>query len=160
MIDVDAFVNQTTEDATSSEYLNPDEGEYQCMIGDGPVQKWIQTPEFTDKKTGQKRTMTTLEIPVEIIDDAVRQSMGRERVFSRFRIILDLDNNGNIDFNAKGKNVKLGQLREALDQNTPGKQWTLGSLPNAGPFKGTIKQNPASDGSGRVYAEISRVARS
>lgn len=61
-----------------------------------------------------------LDVPEE-----TKQRLGRDKFVARQGFFLDTEN-GKIS-NAKGKNVKLGALRDAIGQNAPG--WTLNSLP-------------------------------
>ena len=102
--------------------------------------------------------MITVDIPVEVIDDNVRQKMGVQKVVTRYRMILDFDANGNFDF-SEGKNVKLGKLRDALNQNQPGVSWNWSMLPGAGPFKGHVSQTSDKNNPEQKYAEVTTVSR-
>lgn len=88
-------------------------------------------------------------------DDSVKQQLGRNKVTARLSLNLDLDENGGLDV-GKGKNVSLGQLRDALGQNQPG--WNPGMLLGAGPFIGKVvhRENPKG---GTPFVNITRTAR-
>lgn len=66
--------------------------------------------------TKKQETRTILEVYWDVLDDAVRTELEREKVTVRQDVWLDLDENGRLD-QGKGKNVDLGRLREAVGMN-------------------------------------------
>jgi len=149
MFDVNAFVNQTYNQATSSDYaLIPEANDVRMMTGSGPLEKWFRTFTANDVQ------YVTLEVPMIILDEAIKTEMARDTVMSRYKMFLDFDETGNLDF-GKGRNVKLGQLREALGQNDPGAPWSPAMLADAGPLLGKIVHTSGKDGT--QYAEVGRV---
>lgn len=63
-----------------------------------------------------------LNLQYSIDDPALRAALAREEVVKFDNFLIDMTDAGTIDF-GKGKNVKLGRLREACSQNTPGQPW-------------------------------------
>lgn len=132
------------------------EGEYVMMVGDWKDDWMREQTANTGRNAGG--TFVSVDVPVEIIDDALRIKLGRDKLLSRYRFILDIDANGQLDF-SEGKNVRLGKLREVLDQNTPGVPWSMQQLASKGPFKGWIKQTSDKTDPSIKYSEVSRVAK-
>lgn len=62
--------------------------------------------------------LAKLNVFWEVLDDEPKRVTGREKVMTRQEIVLDLTDEGLLDM-GKGKNVKLGKLREAIGQNDP-----------------------------------------
>lgn len=111
-MDPQAFLDAAYTEANSTELITIDEGEYQAIAGEVTTSAWqgVKDP----SKSGIKLT-----IPWEIDSQAAREKTGREKIVVRQDIMLDLSENGMLDF-GKGKNVQLGRLREALGLNRPG----------------------------------------
>lgn len=57
-----------------------------------------------------------------IDDDAVRQELNKSEVVLSQGIMLDLDSNGKLD-EGKGRNIRLGKLRQALGINDGPVKW-------------------------------------
>lgn len=108
--------------------------------------------------TTDKGEWVRFEVTAICQDEKVRAQLGRDRVTARFGGFVDIDpKTGNLD-TSKGKNVALGQLREALGQNSD-KAWNWNMLKGAGPFLGTVKHTTDSQDETRKYANITRVAK-
>jgi len=87
----------------------------------------------------------------------VQQVTGLPKNVARQSIFLDLTPEGGLDL-SKGKNVPLGQLRDALGQNDPSKSWSPGMLKGQ-VAKITIKHRMADDGSGQMYTDVRGVTK-
>src|SRR5258706_2257325 len=123
MFDAKAFVTGSITGATSTRYQTPPEGDFNMML-DGrnlDVEKWIST-QVAQKGPNAGNEFVNFEVPVELLDDKVRIQLNQEHVYSRYRMILDFKADGSLDF-IEGQNVKLGRLREALNQNDPNGPW-------------------------------------
>ena len=112
--DPNTFLNTETNDSNATSYTPVSEGEYQASL------KKIAPRVLTDGRA-------VLDITWVVDDEAARQETGMAEPSVRQTIWLDTTESGGLDF-GKGKNVGLGRLREALDQNTPGKPWAPGML--------------------------------
>jgi len=58
-----------------------------------------------------------------IPDEDLAKELSMQEIKVKQDIWLDLTDDGNLDFGTN-KNVQLGRLRQALDLNTPGFQWS------------------------------------
>lgn len=79
------------------------------------------------QKLRQQKEHWLLDITWVVTDSAVAQELGRDEPTVRQSIFLDFTQEGALDL-GKGKNVQLGKLREAVDQNQKGKPWSPGML--------------------------------
>ncbi len=157
-LDASAFLDQTVDGPLSTSVPAVPEGEYKMMIsGDGDITTWFGEATWKDKLTGEDRSSPTLTIPVEILDDTLRQSMKRDKVTSRIKMFLDMTPDKKLD-TSEGKNVRLGALRAALGQNE-GSGWTFARLKGAGPFIGRVTQRSDQKDPSIKYDEVSRVSK-
>lgn len=127
------------------------EGEWKFVVGSDP--KMLVPRNVKGESAKGAYDFWSLDITCECVDDNVKQQLGRDKVTVRYSVNLDLDGNGNLDA-GKGKNVSLGQLREALGQNAD-PTWTPGKLLGAGPFVGKVTHT---QNKGKTYANITRAA--
>jgi hypothetical protein len=88
-----------------------------------------------------------------VTDQRVKEKLKRESVKVRMRLSLDLSDAGGLA-TGPNKNVALGRLRDALNQNKPG--WTPQQLLGAGPFIGKVTHQQVKDA---VYADVTRAAK-
>lgn len=68
-----------------------------------------------------------LDVHFVVVDQDVINETGLAEPIVRYSAWLDLDDNGFLA-DGKGKNVQLGQLREACNQNRKGQPWAPGML--------------------------------
>ena len=148
MFDADTLLSSDIEGATSTEYVPIPEGEYTGIINK------IDAKEVTSKKDGQ--VYHFFEVTYIIDDEKVREVTGMDEPRARQSMILDFTDAGTLDL-GKGKNVPLGRLREACNQNDPSKAWSFRMLEGQA-VKVNVKHRSADDGTGAVYAEVKNVA--
>lgn len=158
--DPDTFMNQTVDQPLQDEYILCPEGEYPALIDDFD-RSAFRTNEFTYKQgpnAGLPGSMTTFNIPWIIQDERAKQALNRDKVVVYQPIILDFDENGALDFGIN-KNVNLGKVRTALNQNTAGVTWSVQNLKGAGPAMVRVihKEITLKDGNKRRVAEVDRV---
>ena len=110
----DTFLNTETAEANATAYTPVPEGEFQASI------KAIKPRVLTDGRA-------VLDVTWIVDDETARQETGMAEPSVRQTLWLDTTESGGLDF-GKGKNVGLGRLREALDQNQSGKPWAPGML--------------------------------
>lgn len=109
--DPESFMTESTEAAMDTVVVPCPAGTYQAQVDDVKVRKV--------EVNGEERY--PMDVSYNVLDDAVRAELGREKVIVRQTIWLDLDPvTGKLD-NSKGKNVQLGKLRAACGMNEHGK---------------------------------------
>ena len=110
----DLFVAAQTDEASSTQYTPIPEGEYSARV---------------DKVAARepKPGMAMLDVTWILNDEGVRELTGLEEPRVRQSVFLDIDEAGQLEM-GKGKNVSLGRLRQALNQNTPGVAWAPNNL--------------------------------
>lgn len=152
MFDANQFMSQPTEPLPTKYEVVP-EGDFKMMID---TDFKVNAIKFNDKNTGEEREFHQLELNAVVLDEAIKAKLGRDKVTVRMRIPLDLDDGGKIA-TGPNKNVRLGQLRDVLNQNTPG--WTPQQLLGAGPFMGKITHTSDKKDSTIKYADVARVSK-
>lgn len=152
--DADTFMNETIDEPMATALQSVPEGEYVAFIGDFTSEAF-KTIEFKDKN-GQDQTRQVLEIPFLIDDDNLKAQLGREQVTHRESFWLDFDANGKLD-TGPDKNVSLGKLRAALNQNGNG-PWSPAMLKNMGPLRIVIKTRADKKDPEKKYTNITKYA--
>lgn len=137
----DAFLNEVIEGANETKFTPP-------PVGDG-YRAYIE--EVKGVTLGDS---PALSVTYNIIDENVKAELGMDRVTVRDNIFLDFEADGRLS-TGKNKNVKLGALREAVDQNTPG-PWSPSRLIGAGPVLLKISHRFSKTGEG-PFANVDRV---
>lgn len=104
----------------------------------------------TSRKDG--KSYMALDITYRFFDDdgSLAQLLGREPKLTK-AIFLDVSPQGGLDM-TKGKNIQLGKIREALNQNIPGQPWSLPMIKGQ-PLRILVTEDPAPD-SDAVYNSI------
>lgn len=159
--DPDTFMQQTVDQPLETEFKLCPVGEYSAMIYDFDSSAF-EKYDFEYQKgnrAGQPGTMTKFSCPFVINDEAAKAAIGRDQVIVTKQIILDIDDNGGLDFGTN-KNVPLGQIREAVGQNVPG-AWSVSQLRGAGPCMVKVEHITfkRKDGSEGKRAEVTRVVK-
>lgn len=153
--DADKFLNQTVSGPIST-YTKPcPEGEFRAMIDDSD--KWLTFSGGTSDKGNEWNKASIL---VSILDDAVKASLGRDKVLVPYDCFLDLDASGGMD-TSEGKNTSIGKLRAACSQMED-TSWSLGKLKGYGPIMVKVAQRsdkrPGADPTEK-FAGVVRVAK-
>lgn len=145
MFDVTKFLNVQVTEPMDTQLIPIPEGEYRAIIKDVKPRMAKDSPILDivwriDDPEGKVKAVTGLD------ENAARQS-----------VFLDLLSNGGFDL-AKGKNVQLGKVRDAVGQNVPGQPWAPGNLKGA---VASIKigHRMADDGSGNIYTDVKAVTK-
>ena len=131
MLDPDKFLNQKISEPSETNFIPVPAGEYTAVIPQGGV---LPPREVKDEKTGVTQLVVDIRWDIASSDPRFKQVVtetGNEKPFIRSGIFLDVDFDEKGDViglsKGKGKNVALGQLREALGQNTS-KDWSFRHL--------------------------------
>lgn len=153
--DPNTFMEQTIDAELDTQVQLVPEGEYQAMIEPIEADKDFRSGTIGEGKKREGETWASFSPRFVIQDSAVQAELGRDKVVcSHEGLFLDLDSNGNLDF-SKGKNVGLGQLRDAVGQNKPG-PWSFQNLSGAGPLMVKVSHL---DGKNGKFARVTRVAK-
>lgn len=155
--DPDAFMSQTVDEPMATNLQGVPEGEYTAMVGDFD-RTAFRTVTVTSKQTGLTNDRPVLEVPFLINDDALKAKLGREQVTHRETYWLDLGPDGRLD-TGPDKNVRLGQLRAALNQNSPNVPWAPSMLRNMGPVRIVIKTTSDKRDPDKKYTNITKYAK-
>jgi len=128
--DVNNFLDATTTEAGDTKIIPVPEGVYLAVCSKVAARTW-------QSKDGMTSGLT-LDLVWDIDDQSVRDATGRDKVAVKQGIMLDLKEDGGLDF-GKGKNVALGRAREAVGLNEPGKPFAP-SMFNGRMCKVLVKQ--------------------
>jgi hypothetical protein len=158
----DTFMEQNVDQPLETEYVLVPQGEYVAVIDDFTSDAFERI-DFDYKKgprAGTPGTMTKFTIPFVINDEAVKAELQRDKVVVTKQLILDLDENGALDF-GKNRNIDLGRIRAAVGQNNAGEAWSVAKLRGAGPVmvKVVHVDFERKDKTKGKRAEIERVVR-
>jgi len=137
--DPSVFESQQFDQPNDTVYVAIPEGEYVAMI--------------KSKKFRNEKGYIILDITWLVDNEQVKEVTGMKEPTVRQSLFLDVTSSGGLDF-AKGKNVKLGRLREATKLNTPGQAFSFGMLEGR-PAKISIKHRV--DGRD-TFADVKEVA--
>lgn len=153
MFNAEDFLNQTTDAVMQDKWTEVPAGEYLAKIGDGPNDV---TVEGIQGKKDPTKTYPRLTIYYYIIDETLKAKLQKESIRVRQQFLLDMDENGKL---AAGPdiNVRLGQIRAALDLNNPGMAFSLGMIRGRGPVRVKVNQRTGDDG--QKYSEVTAVAK-
>jgi hypothetical protein len=152
--DAGTFMNQSVDAQLDTQIKQCPEGEFRAMIDDFGEDAWRT---FQGKKDPSK-DYTMFAPPFVIQDPGVQAELGRDKVVVYHKgIFIDIGPDGGLD-TAKGKNVDLGRLRDAVGQNKPG-PWNFNMLKGAGPVMVKVIHEPDQHDTEKKYARISKVVK-
>ncbi len=146
--DPSSFLDVNIQEANSTESTPCPEGEYTAVSQEPVVRQW----------TSQDGTKSGVAIDLNWEVDAtsypsIKEATGRDKVFVKQGIMLDLNSNGGIE-TGKGANVALGRLRQALGLNKPGESFSFRQL-GGRVAKISVKHRIQGDA---TYADVKGVA--
>jgi hypothetical protein len=136
----DQFLNTQIDGENDTVYVPIPVGDYQASISK------IEPRLANDKPV--------LEVTWQTTDQEAVEATGLDTPTVRQTVWLDLNESGGLDMR-RGKNVQLGKLREALDQNHAGVAWAPGMLIGQSAII-KIKHNPGKE-PGEIFANVSAV---
>jgi hypothetical protein len=139
--DTDAFLNRPKQTSTMATAPLPvPAGDYMMLISKVSAR---------ENRDGSR----VLDVTMKLDDPTLSDQLGRKEITSRFSAFLEFDAAGNLS-NEEGANYKLGQLREAVGQNTNG-EWAPSMLLGQACF-GRVSHRTDKT-SGEIRDEVSRV---
>lgn len=119
MFNPDELLTSVFEGANSTSAAPIPEGEYNATCNKVEIRSW-------QSKTDPNKGGYILSTQWEINDD-ISESTGRDKNIARYEIFLDITPEGKLDM-ARGKNTRLGKLREAVGLNQPGQSFSFTML--------------------------------
>jgi len=128
------------------------EGEFKAVVDDGDKAITFRDGDRSKNLSPQAGVLFS------ILDDAVRTQLKRDKVLVPMNCWLDLTDDGEDLDLSEGKNVSLGRLRKALDQNDI-KGWNPMMLKGKGPLMVKVTQRSDKNDPTVKYAEVSRVSK-
>ena len=150
----EALLNQQTTEANSTELLNVPEGDYTAVSDPVGADSFKEFDIKNGPNAGKKGLQLIVQWTINDDSGALREFLGRAPKI-RQQIFLDRRDDGSMEM-GKGRNVGLGQLREALGQNSTGAPWSFGML-GGQVAKVKVKHRQLDDG--RTMAEVAAVAK-
>jgi hypothetical protein len=148
LFDPQAFLDAAYTESNDTKLIPVPVGEYAALIEK-------VTPRTWQSKDGTQSGVA-LDVEWLIEDQEVKSFLGRETIKCRQGLMLDLTQDGKLDM-SKGKNIGLGKLREALNLNQAGQQFSFGQLPGR-MAKVQVTHRDNEKEAGEVFAEIRKVA--
>lgn len=155
--DPDSFMHANIDAPMATALQSVPEGEYTAMVGDFDSSAFRQVT-VTNKTTGLAQDRPVLDVPFIIQDDALKAKLQREQITHKETFWLDLTADGRLD-TGPDRNVRLGQLRAALGQNSAGVPWAPSMLRNMGPVRIKIVQTSDKNDPDKKYTNISKYAK-
>jgi len=120
LFDPQAFLDQATTDAGSTESTPIPAGEYLAIIKDVKPRQWA-------KKDDPSITGVAFDIAYLIEDDNLKTLLERKEVKITQGIMMDMTEDGRIDY-GKGKNITWNRLRDSANMNQPGRPFAPSHL--------------------------------
>lgn len=154
--DAEAFLSSTVTAPMSTVHVLCPEGEYQAFVDDGD--KAIDFNTITSGPSSKTPGKEYFQVAIlfAIANEAVKAQLKREKVLVPMKIFLDMkEDNSGLDL-SEGKNVGLGRLRKALNQND-GSAWSPLRMKGAGPVVVKVAHRPDPKDPEIKYAEVTRV---
>lgn len=151
--DPNVFMQSSTESALSTKSIPIPVGDYLAQIVElEPRNVQGARADNSDKWYQFLDMMLEIRLPPQ-----VAQELGREVTKLKHSVSLDLTEQGNLDY-GKGKNIGLGQTREAANQNIPGQPWNPSMLKGA-MIMASIIQEPDKKDPEVIYNRVKKVGR-
>lgn len=118
MFNPEAFMQATIDQANDTKVIPCPEGEFHAQAIDVKVSSGTIGK---GERTGEP--WASLNVTWEIADPNVAAITLRDKTRVRQGVMLDLTSDGNLDM-AKGRNIGLGKLRDAVGLNVPGQPFS------------------------------------
>lgn len=144
-----SFLEASINGALDTKIIPVPVGEYMGIIDKVVPRQWTSGD---GSKSG-----IAIDIFWMVEDQGVKEFLGRDNPSVKQGIMLDTTPAGALD-TAKGKNVGLGRLREAVGMNNEGQAFSFGMLPGAA-AKISVKHRENDKSPGDVFAEVQAVAK-
>jgi hypothetical protein len=153
--DADKFLNQTINEPMSTVTIPCPEGEFKAFIDDG--EKAVSFREGGTDRNGNELSPQAIVMFAIMGDQLPNKILKRDKVLVPMNCWLDLDDAGvGLDL-SEGKNVGLGRIRKAIDQNSGA--WNPNMMKGKGPVMVKVAQRSDKNEPLQKYAEVVRVSK-
>jgi len=150
MFDPNTFMQATLTDANDTRVVPCPVGEYPMQIVDLKAKSGV-----IGKGERAGETWAAIDVFFEVNDEGAKAATGREKLRVKMGLMLDLTPEGMLDM-GKGKNIRLGKLREACDLNRPGQPFSFPQM--IGKYVvGVVGHRPDDRDPSIVYDEVTAV---
>lgn len=147
--DAEKFMTSTTAGPMSTSVPQCPEGEYRAVVDDGDKAITFRNGAKDGREWHQMAVLFSIQ------DDAVKALLKRDKVLVPHNMFLDIS--GDQLDTEEGKNVGLGRLRKALNQND-GSAWAPAMMKGKGPVMVKVTHRADQNDPSIKYAEVSRVS--
>lgn len=120
------FLNTSHEEANSTELLPVPDGDYVAVSEPITEKSFIEYDIKNGERAGSKGLMLKVLWAINDEGGTLKEILGRTPKVGQ-TIMLDVKTDGNLEF-GKGRNVELGRLRAALNQNGNGSPWAFSMI--------------------------------
>lgn len=151
MFNAEKFMSTNIEAPMATRTLVCPEGEYKAFVDDGD-----KAINFRDGNAANNLSPQAVVL-FAILDQEPNRYLKRDKVLVPMNCWLDLDDSGEALDLSEGKNVKLGQLRTAIDQNSG--TWNPNMMKGKGPVMIKVTHRSDKNDPTVKYAEVARVAK-
>ena len=153
--DAEKFLNQTVNAPMSTITVACPEGEFKAFVDDGD--KAVTFREGGHDRNGNELSPQCVVLFAIMGDQMPNQILKRDKVLVPMNCWLDLSDDGNSLDMSEGKNVSLGRLRKALDQNEGA--WNPLMMKGKGPVMIKVGQRSDRNEPTQKYAEVTRISK-
>lgn len=147
IFNAEQFLDEIYEEQNDTKVIPVPEGDYIGTVEEVKARTWVSKDKLSSG--------VSLDVVFLIDDENAKQATGRDKVMVKYSIGLDVTPELRIDF-SRGKNVKLGKLREVFNLNTPGQPFSFHSMKGR-MARVTVTQRPSEDGQD-IYNDIKYVS--
>lgn len=148
--DADAFMAGESDTTLDTRFTPFDEGEYTVILGED-----IRAKAGKESDSGRPTVLVT--VPYNILDEEVKEKLDMENPTLFDMLFVELNEDGSIA-SGPNKNVKLGALRAALNQNVSGQPWNFNMLKGGGPIRIYVTKRPDKEDPTIIYNRVQRFA--
>jgi hypothetical protein len=145
MFSPDQFLDMQINEANDTKFVPVPVGEYTGVISEAKPRPW-------SSKDDPSKAGYALDVMWELDSQQLREMLGRDKITVKQSIMLDLIEDATGLDMSKGRNVGLGQLREALNLNVPGQPFAFSMLPGR-IAKVRVEHRVVGD---QIYAEVKK----
>lgn len=146
--DPETFMQTEIAGSLDTKMIPVPEGQYTARI------EKVDARKIKPRDGGEERLVVDITWEIDDQDSSVQQVTQREKNTVRQSLFLDLTSEGGLDM-GKGKNIQLGRLREALDQNGSG-HWSFAML--QGQYAMIFVKQTHDNDKDETYANVVKVA--